>query len=196
MDRAKDGKNGVINHVLRAVNPAGLRLPRSPHRPREELANHFLWRINKQLPGAGMTGVFNRSHNEDRYRRRAAPWKRPATWSMSAPRRHLDWREPGGALVIQGFSDGSSGTDRPNVVATTAGERHTLASRLRSRTARSRSMSSPVRVHVGDDIQLLRADELRRSNVTRSTSGRSNKGLPVSCRGLSGCVGGHSPHHE
>ena len=26
MDRAKDGKNGVINHVLRAVNPAGLRL--------------------------------------------------------------------------------------------------------------------------------------------------------------------------
>jgi PPK2 family polyphosphate:nucleotide phosphotransferase len=31
----------------------------------EELAHHFLWRVRRALPGAGMVGVFDRSHYED-----------------------------------------------------------------------------------------------------------------------------------
>jgi PPK2 family polyphosphate:nucleotide phosphotransferase len=31
----------------------------------EELAHHFLWRIERRLPEAGMIGVFDRSHYED-----------------------------------------------------------------------------------------------------------------------------------
>jgi PPK2 family polyphosphate:nucleotide phosphotransferase len=31
----------------------------------EELEHHFLWRIERELPGPGMLGIFDRSHYED-----------------------------------------------------------------------------------------------------------------------------------
>jgi PPK2 family polyphosphate:nucleotide phosphotransferase len=59
------GKDGTIKSVVRALNPMGVRVTAfGPPTPRE-LAQHFLWRINRQLPGAGQVGVFNRSHYED-----------------------------------------------------------------------------------------------------------------------------------
>ena len=59
------GKDGTIKSVVRALNPQGVRVTAfGPPTPRE-LAQHFLWRVNRQLPGAGQVGVFNRSHYED-----------------------------------------------------------------------------------------------------------------------------------
>lgn len=63
MDTA--GKGGIVTHVVAAGNPMGIEY-RSFGKPTpEERSHHFLWRINKALPGAGQIGVFDRSHYED-----------------------------------------------------------------------------------------------------------------------------------
>ncbi|ANE82342.1 polyphosphate kinase [Mycobacterium adipatum] len=63
MDTA--GKGGIVKHVVGAGNPQGIQY-RSFGKPTpEELAHHYLWRINKALPAAGHIGVFDRSHYED-----------------------------------------------------------------------------------------------------------------------------------
>ena len=59
------GKDGVVDKVLGLVNPAGLRLASFKKPTPEELAHDFLWRIEKQVPTAGLIGVFNRSQYED-----------------------------------------------------------------------------------------------------------------------------------
>lgn len=59
------GKGGVIRHVVGALNPQGASIA-SFKRPTEaELKHHFLWRVRRRLPAAGMVGVFDRSHYED-----------------------------------------------------------------------------------------------------------------------------------
>ncbi len=63
MDAA--GKDGTISHVFDAVNPAGLALTSFKEPSDEERRHHFLWRIHRAAPAAGMIGVFNRSHYED-----------------------------------------------------------------------------------------------------------------------------------
>lgn len=63
MDTA--GKGGIVKHVVGASNPQGIQY-RSFGKPTpEELAHHYLWRINKALPASGHIGVFDRSHYED-----------------------------------------------------------------------------------------------------------------------------------
>jgi PPK2 family polyphosphate:nucleotide phosphotransferase len=59
------GKDGTIKSVVRALNPMGVHVTAFGPPTPPELAQHFLWRINRQLPGAGQVGVFNRSHYED-----------------------------------------------------------------------------------------------------------------------------------
>jgi PPK2 family polyphosphate:nucleotide phosphotransferase len=59
------GKGGVINHVAGLVNPQGVHLASFKKPTEEERAHPFLWRIEKQVPGPGMIGVFDRSHYED-----------------------------------------------------------------------------------------------------------------------------------
>ncbi len=59
------GKDGVVNHVMGLVNPAGVQLVSFKKPKKEELAHDFLWRIKKQVPPAGRIGVFNRSQYED-----------------------------------------------------------------------------------------------------------------------------------
>ncbi len=63
MDTA--GKGGIVTHVVGAGNPMGIRYTSFGKPTAEELAHHFLWRINKALPAAGQIGVFDRSHYED-----------------------------------------------------------------------------------------------------------------------------------
>jgi len=63
MDTA--GKGGVVGHVVGAVNPYGVHIAQFKAPTEEEKAHDFLWRIRKQLPTAGMLGVFDRSHYED-----------------------------------------------------------------------------------------------------------------------------------
>lgn len=59
------GKGGVVNHVVSAFGPAGVRYTAFKKPTPEEQAHHFLWRIRKALPKPGIIGVFDRSHYED-----------------------------------------------------------------------------------------------------------------------------------
>jgi PPK2 family polyphosphate:nucleotide phosphotransferase len=59
------GKGGVIEHAAGLVNPQGLHIASFKKPTPEELAHDFLCRIRKQVPAAGMIGVFDRSHYED-----------------------------------------------------------------------------------------------------------------------------------
>ena len=59
------GKDGTIRTVFQGVNPQGVVVTSFKAPTSEELAHDFLWRIHKAVPGAGLIGVFNRSHYED-----------------------------------------------------------------------------------------------------------------------------------
>jgi PPK2 family polyphosphate:nucleotide phosphotransferase len=59
------GKDGVINHVLGAMNPLSCRVASFKKPGPEEAAHNYLWRVNLFLPEKGEVVVFNRSHYED-----------------------------------------------------------------------------------------------------------------------------------
>ncbi len=59
------GKDGVIKHVVGQVGPSAVRITSFKKPTPAEAAHHFLWRIRRALPPAGVIGVFNRSHYED-----------------------------------------------------------------------------------------------------------------------------------
>ncbi|HJR25146.1 MAG TPA: PPK2 family polyphosphate kinase [Acidimicrobiales bacterium] len=59
------GKGGILEHVVGAVNPIGLRLTSFKAPSDEELSRDYLWRVHANVPKAGELGVFDRSHYED-----------------------------------------------------------------------------------------------------------------------------------
>jgi PPK2 family polyphosphate:nucleotide phosphotransferase len=59
------GKDGVIRHVIDALNPQGCRVMRFREPTSEELAHDFLWRIEPHMPRRGEAAILNRSHYED-----------------------------------------------------------------------------------------------------------------------------------
>ena len=59
------GKGGTVRHVFSSMNPAGVEVASFKKPTEEELAHHFLWRIEKKLPVPGEVMVFDRSHYED-----------------------------------------------------------------------------------------------------------------------------------
>jgi PPK2 family polyphosphate:nucleotide phosphotransferase len=59
------GKDGVIRHVFRGLNPEGLRVASFKAPSSEELQHDFLWRIHRNAPAKGEIAIFNRSHYED-----------------------------------------------------------------------------------------------------------------------------------
>jgi len=63
MDTA--GKDGVIRHVFKGVNPQGTRVASFKEPTALELDHDYLWRIHQQVPGKGEIVIFNRSHYED-----------------------------------------------------------------------------------------------------------------------------------
>jgi len=63
MDTA--GKDGVIRHVMRGVNPQSCRVVSFKQPSVEELKHDFLWRVHANVPPRGSIGIFNRSHYED-----------------------------------------------------------------------------------------------------------------------------------
>lgn len=59
------GKDGVIRHVLGAMNPQGCRVA-AFRQPNSLERNHdFLWRAHRDAPAMGEVTIFNRSHYED-----------------------------------------------------------------------------------------------------------------------------------
>ena len=63
MDTA--GKGGIVKHVVGSVDPQGVHIHSFKAPSDEEKKHDFLWRVRPELPGAGMIGVFDRSHYED-----------------------------------------------------------------------------------------------------------------------------------
>lgn len=63
MDTA--GKGGIVRHVVGSMDPLGVKIAAFKAPTKSELRHDFLWRIRRQLPDAGMVGVFDRSHYED-----------------------------------------------------------------------------------------------------------------------------------
>jgi len=59
------GKGGTVRHVFSSMNPAGVEVSSFKKPTEEELAHHFLWRIERKLPVPGEVMVFDRSHYED-----------------------------------------------------------------------------------------------------------------------------------
>lgn len=75
------GKGGIMRHVVGAVDPQGTEITAFKAPTQEELDHPFLWRIRKALPGAGMIGVFDRSHYEDVLVVRVEELVEPAVWA-------------------------------------------------------------------------------------------------------------------
>jgi PPK2 family polyphosphate:nucleotide phosphotransferase len=59
------GKDGVINHVLGAMNPLSCRVVSFKKPGPVELEKNYLWRVSLFTPDRGEVVIFNRSHYED-----------------------------------------------------------------------------------------------------------------------------------
>ena len=59
------GKGGVLRHAVGLFDPQGVHIKSFKAPTAEERRNSFLWRIRRELPEAGMIGIFDRSHYED-----------------------------------------------------------------------------------------------------------------------------------
>ena len=75
MDTA--GKGGIVNHVMAAMNPQGVQFKAFKAPTDEEKSYDFLWRIEKEVPAAGMMGIFDRSHYEDVLIHKVHGWASP-----------------------------------------------------------------------------------------------------------------------
>jgi PPK2 family polyphosphate:nucleotide phosphotransferase len=75
MDTA--GKGGIVNHVMAAMDPQGVQFKAFKAPTDQEKSYDFLWRIEKEVPAAGMVGVFDRSHYEDVLIHRVHGWATP-----------------------------------------------------------------------------------------------------------------------
>jgi PPK2 family polyphosphate:nucleotide phosphotransferase len=59
------GKDGVIRHVLGAMNPQGCRVASFRQPTTLERDHDFLWRAHRDTPAKSEVTIFNRSHYED-----------------------------------------------------------------------------------------------------------------------------------
>ncbi len=59
------GKDSLIGHVMRGLNPQGTSVTSFKVPSDEEVAHDFLWRAVKALPRKGQIAVFNRSYYEE-----------------------------------------------------------------------------------------------------------------------------------
>jgi len=59
------GKDGTIRHVMRSVNPQGVRVESFKVPTLEEASHDFLWRAHRVAPPLGTMTIFNRSYFED-----------------------------------------------------------------------------------------------------------------------------------
>ncbi|MFI5014887.1 MAG: PPK2 family polyphosphate kinase [Hyphomicrobiales bacterium] len=58
------GKDGVVQHILSAMNPMSCIVAAFKAPTPEEAAHDFLWRYHKVAPAKGWFSIFNRSHYE------------------------------------------------------------------------------------------------------------------------------------
>ncbi|MDY5584276.1 MAG: PPK2 family polyphosphate kinase [Arcanobacterium sp.] len=83
------GKGGIMRHVVGQVDPQGVKIKAFKAPTETEKKEHFLARIERELPGPGIIGVFDRSHYEDVLIHRVHNWADPETLN----RRYEEIRE-------------------------------------------------------------------------------------------------------
>jgi PPK2 family polyphosphate:nucleotide phosphotransferase len=99
------GKDGVIQHVFKGVNPQGVKVSSFKTPSVEELDHDFLWRVHQRAPARGEVVIFNRSHYEDVLITRVHKMISPEVWK----RRYREIREfeqmlaEEGALILKFF---------------------------------------------------------------------------------------------
>ena len=59
------GKGGVIRHAIGMVDPQGVQVKAFRAPTEAEQGEHYLGRIEREVPGPGMIGIFDRSQYED-----------------------------------------------------------------------------------------------------------------------------------
>jgi PPK2 family polyphosphate:nucleotide phosphotransferase len=59
------GKDSVVKHVLRGLNPHGTHAVAFKAPNSTELDHDYMWRCMKELPARGSIGIFNRSYYEE-----------------------------------------------------------------------------------------------------------------------------------
>ncbi len=59
------GKDGTVRGVFSQADPLGLRVVGFNAPTDEEKDHDYLWRVHREVPGAGEIVIFNRSHYED-----------------------------------------------------------------------------------------------------------------------------------
>lgn len=59
------GKDGIIKHVMSAVNPQGCQVKSFKKPSSEELDHDYMWRCMKHMPERGNIAIFNRSYYEE-----------------------------------------------------------------------------------------------------------------------------------
>jgi PPK2 family polyphosphate:nucleotide phosphotransferase len=59
------GKGGVLRSAVGLFDPQGVQIKSFKAPTAVERKHDFLWRIEKEVPAAGMIGIFDRSHYED-----------------------------------------------------------------------------------------------------------------------------------
>ncbi|HET6743336.1 MAG TPA: polyphosphate kinase 2 family protein [Kribbella sp.] len=75
------GKGGVIRHGAGLMDPQGLKITSFKAPTPAEKRRGFLWRIRQAVPGAGMIGIFDRSHYEDVLIARVRELVTPNVWT-------------------------------------------------------------------------------------------------------------------
>ena len=75
------GKGGVIRHAIGMVDPQGVRIKAFKAPTEEERAQHYLSRIEKEVPPPGTIGIFDRSQYEDVLIVRVKKLVEEAVWS-------------------------------------------------------------------------------------------------------------------
>ncbi len=75
------GKGGAIRHAIGMVDPQGVKIKAFKAPTKEERAHNYLWRIERELPGPGMIGIFDRSQYEDVLIVRVNQLVEDAVWS-------------------------------------------------------------------------------------------------------------------
>ncbi len=63
MDAA--GKDGIVQHVMSGINPAGCEVTSFKAPSSGELDHDYLWRCHQHAPNRGHIGIFNRSYYEE-----------------------------------------------------------------------------------------------------------------------------------
>ena len=113
------GKGGVIRHAIGMVDPQGVKITAFKAPTEEERAHPYLWRIERELPGPGMIGIFDRSHYEDVLVVRVNSLVEESVWSQRYDEINA-WEEnlaPTGTVLIKCFLHISPAEQKERLIA-------------------------------------------------------------------------------